>query len=127
MDSKVQSPTLSPPESKLAVSQISDLFSLLFSILHRSICSATLMLNTANDQVRTVNHTPVTNLYRRLIVCIRRFRAYLHLIIVTEIELNRLCNAAKENDEGIAVEALHKVVPTFTTPEEFNKKVLVSV
>lgn len=43
------------------------------------------------------------------------------------IELNRLCNAAKENDEGIAVEALHKMVPTFTTPEEFNKKVLVAV
>ena len=43
------------------------------------------------------------------------------------IELNRLCNAAKENDEEIAVEALHKMVPTFTTPEEFNKKVLVAV
>lgn len=38
-----------------------------------------------------------------------------------------LCDAAKENDEMLAVQALHNIVPTFVTPEEFNKKVLVTV
>lgn len=88
MDSASQlSSTLIPPESKLAVSQISYLFSLLFSILHRAICSAAFMLNTANDQDRTVNHTPVTNLYRRLIVYFGRVGAYLNFIIVVQIAL----------------------------------------
>lgn len=41
--------------------------------------------------------------------------------------LAELRDAAKENDEKIALEALHKMVPTFTTPEEFNKTVLVGV
>lgn len=81
------STTKLPPESKLAVSQISDLFSLLFSILYRFIRSTALMLNTANDQVRTVNHTPVTNLYRRLIVYFGRVGAYLNFIIVIQIAL----------------------------------------
>ena len=43
------------------------------------------------------------------------------------MELEKLRDAAKENDEEAAVKALHKMVPTFTTPEEFNKKVLVTV
>lgn len=38
--------------------------------------------------------------------------------------LNSLRNAALENNEAVAVEALHKMVPTFTTPEEFNSKEL---
>lgn len=42
-------------------------------------------------------------------------------------ELRELRDAAQENDEATAVQALHKIVPTFTTPEEFNKKVLQSV
>ena len=36
-------------------------------------------------------------------------------------ELHKLCDAAKENNEEIAIKALHEMVPTFTTPEEFNK------
>ena len=88
MDSASQlSSTLIPPESKLAVSQISDLFSLLFSILHCPICSAAFMLNTAHDQVRTVNHAPVPHLYSRLIVCFGREGAYLNFIIVIQIAL----------------------------------------
>ena len=43
------------------------------------------------------------------------------------MELEKLRDAAKKNDEEAAVKALHKMVPTFTTPEEFNKKVLVTV
>lgn len=39
-------------------------------------------------------------------------------------ELWKLKNAASENDEVLAIKALHEMVPTFTTPEEFNKKVL---
>lgn len=42
-------------------------------------------------------------------------------------ELRELRDAAQENDEATAIEALHKIVPTFTTPEEFNKKVLQGV
>ena len=38
--------------------------------------------------------------------------------------LNSLRNAALENNESVAVEALHEMVPTFTTPEEFNSKEL---
>lgn len=38
-----------------------------------------------------------------------------------------LRDAAKENNEMLAVQALHNIVPTFVTPEEFNKKVLVTV
>lgn len=36
-------------------------------------------------------------------------------------KLNILRNAALENDEAVAIQALHDMVPTFTTPEEFNK------
>lgn len=42
------------------------------------------------------------------------------------LELNRLYEAAKQNNEPLAVQALHKIVPTFTTPEEFNKSVRIS-
>lgn len=38
--------------------------------------------------------------------------------------LRTLRNAANENDEKIAVQALHDMVPTFTTPEEFNNKLI---
>lgn len=37
-------------------------------------------------------------------------------------KLRKLKYAALENNEAIAVKALHDIVPTFTTPEEFNKK-----
>lgn len=40
--------------------------------------------------------------------------------------LRVLRDAAQENNEEAAVSALHDMVPTFITPEEFNKKVLVS-
>lgn len=43
------------------------------------------------------------------------------------MELEKLYGAAKKNDEEAAVKALHKMVPTFTTPEEFNKKVFIAV
>lgn len=42
---------------------------------------------------------------------------------------NRLCklrNAAEKNDEAVAIEAMHEMVPTFITPEEFNKQALVT-
>jgi FlaA1/EpsC-like NDP-sugar epimerase len=42
-------------------------------------------------------------------------------------DLRELRDAAKENDEAIALEALHKMVPTFTTPEAFNQKALMKV
>ena len=38
--------------------------------------------------------------------------------------LDRLRNAALENNEKAAVDALHEMVPTFTTPEDFNSKEL---
>lgn len=38
--------------------------------------------------------------------------------------LRILCNSANENNEETAVSALHDIVPTFVTPEEFNLKVL---
>ena len=40
-------------------------------------------------------------------------------------ELRKLRDAANENDERTAIEALHKMVPTFVTPDEFNKRFVV--
>lgn len=40
-------------------------------------------------------------------------------------KLSLLRDAANNNDEFLTVSALHDIVPTFVTPEEFNKKVLV--
>ncbi|MCQ2089646.1 MAG: polysaccharide biosynthesis protein [Fibrobacter sp.] len=37
-------------------------------------------------------------------------------------QLWNLQNAAKENKDDVAIAALHEIVPTFTTPEAFNKK-----
>ena len=37
-------------------------------------------------------------------------------------DLRRLKDAAIENDEQLAVEMLHEIVPAFVTPEEFNAK-----
>ena len=39
--------------------------------------------------------------------------------------LKKLRDAALKNDEAIAIAALHKMVPTFITPEEFNTKELL--
>lgn len=36
--------------------------------------------------------------------------------------LNDLRNAAQQNDERLAIKALHEMVPTYITPEEFNSK-----
>ncbi|MCQ2460093.1 MAG: nucleotide-diphosphate-sugar epimerase, partial [Ruminococcus sp.] len=38
--------------------------------------------------------------------------------------LSKLRDAAKVDDDKTAIKAMHEMVPTFTTPEEFNKKVL---
>ena len=38
-------------------------------------------------------------------------------------ELWKLKCAAQENDDKATISALHHIVPTFTTPEEFNKTV----
>ena len=38
-------------------------------------------------------------------------------------QLWQLKNAAQQNDDKTAVAALHRIVPTFTTPEEFNKTI----
>ena len=46
---------------------------------------------------------------------------------VFEGQLCALNAAAKENNDQLAIEALHSIVPTFITPEEFNKKVLIKV
>lgn len=40
-------------------------------------------------------------------------------------ELWKLKGAAAENNDEVAIRALHEIVPTFTTPEEFNKTVLM--
>ena len=40
-------------------------------------------------------------------------------------KLDELRNAAEQNNEEIAVQALHDMVPTYVTPEEFNQKILV--
>ncbi|MDE6784223.1 MAG: polysaccharide biosynthesis protein [Ruminococcus sp.] len=42
-------------------------------------------------------------------------------------ELRELRDVAQENYEATAIEALHKIVLTFTTREEFNRKVLQGV
>lgn len=39
-------------------------------------------------------------------------------------ELWKLKCAAEENKDEIAIQALHEIVPTFTTPEQFNKGIL---
>lgn len=41
--------------------------------------------------------------------------------------LRKLQNAAEKNDEAVAIQAMHEMVPTFITPEEFNKQALVTV
>lgn len=38
-------------------------------------------------------------------------------------DLWKLKSAASENNDAVAIEALHSIVPTFTTPEEFNKTI----
>lgn len=38
-------------------------------------------------------------------------------------DLWKLKSAALENNDAVAIEALHRIVPTFTTPEEFNKTI----
>ncbi len=40
--------------------------------------------------------------------------------------LNMLKEAASENNEAVAIDALHKMVPTFTTPEEFNSRTVIT-
>ena len=40
-------------------------------------------------------------------------------------KLHELRNAAEKNNEELAVMALHDMVPTFVTPEEFNRKMLL--
>ena len=37
-----------------------------------------------------------------------------------------LKDAAQENNEAVAIAALHKMVPTFTTPEEFNSRTVIT-
>ena len=39
--------------------------------------------------------------------------------------LKKLRDAAQLNDEEVAIQALHEMVPTFITPEEFNRRELV--
>ncbi|MBO5319307.1 MAG: polysaccharide biosynthesis protein [Ruminococcus sp.] len=46
---------------------------------------------------------------------------------VFEKQLYALNVAAGKNNDQRAIDALHKIVPTFITPEEFNKKVMVNV
>ena len=40
-------------------------------------------------------------------------------------DLRRLRDAAMQNNDDIAIQALHEMVPTFITPDEFNKKYLL--
>ncbi len=54
------------------------------------------------------------------------------IFIGKQIEINpsfinqlwKLKNAALENKDDVAIAALHEIVPTFTTPEAFNKKAM---
>ena len=39
-------------------------------------------------------------------------------------QLAHLRDAARQNDVDLAVKTLREIVPTFTTPEEFNSKIL---
>ena len=39
--------------------------------------------------------------------------------------LEKLKEAAQKNNEAVAIQALHEMVPTFTTPEEFNSKTVI--
>jgi len=41
--------------------------------------------------------------------------------------LRKLRNAAEKNDEAATIRAMHEMVPTFITPEEFNKQAFVTV
>lgn len=43
------------------------------------------------------------------------------------LQLKTLQDAAKQNDAARTIQALHEMVPTFTTPEEYNQKVLTTV
>ena len=50
--------------------------------------------------------------------------------IEPETFINRLCDlrdAAKKNDVAQAIKALHRIVPSFITPDEFNKKTLLAI
>lgn len=52
-----------------------------------------------------------------------------HIDIEPEKFISDLCklrDSALENNEQIAVKALHDIVPTFVTPEEFNEKVFAN-
>ena len=40
--------------------------------------------------------------------------------------LEKLKEAAQKNNEAVAIQALHEMVPTFTTPEEFNSRTVIS-
>ncbi len=40
-------------------------------------------------------------------------------------DLRKLRDAATENDDDLAIRALHEMVPTFVTPEEFNRRFIV--
>lgn len=42
-------------------------------------------------------------------------------------QLRELRDAANKNDIELAIKALHSIVPTFMTPDEFNGKPLVTV
>jgi len=42
-------------------------------------------------------------------------------------QLRELRDAANKNDIDLAIKALHSIVPTFMTPDEFNGKPLVTV
>lgn len=39
---------------------------------------------------------------------------------------DKLRNAVLKDDDETAIKATHEMIPTFTTPEELNKKVLVN-
>lgn len=41
--------------------------------------------------------------------------------------LNDLRNAAQQNDEAVAIRALHEMVPTFIAPDEYNPKELQTI
>lgn len=43
------------------------------------------------------------------------------------LQLRHLKYAAQENDEAAAIQALHEIVPTFITPEEFNTKAMAKL
>ena len=107
---------------------------------HFAFC--TVIISLAIPTECTVHHI-IVDIYR-LILSLRTRNPYgkndisvyckgIHIFIGKQIDIDtskfinelwKLKNAASENNDEIAINALHEIVPTFTTPEKFNSSIL---